>query len=272
MGEFGCLGDESFQNLAVQGKTKIGGTIEVIGHSNVDTVTAKGNVLIGGNLATTAITVAADDDVTLTKGDVDLTEGNVNLTKGDVNLTEGNVTLSDGNLTVAGTLLGAPYLPALVTIPHALLAGNSQTLTAGVAGANQVNLPSGSILLLQWTGEGGNARSINLPFATKGYSFLLIIGNNIIGAAKLTIDVPDAGTKIAQGSFLHTNHLNSNPDDRIINDAAGKDKIEIKGNANNGICGGSSTFRFHCLEANKWFVMAECQADGTGVAGELQFV
>ena len=271
MGEFGCLGDECFQNLKVEGKM------------SVDNLAAEQKATLGSldvigvtNFADHVI-VSADHNLTLTKGDLGLTEGSLGLTDGHLTLTAGNLSLTAGNATVNGaatvngTLLGAPYLPTPVTIAHATLAVANQTLVSSNAAANEVNVPSGSIVLLLWTGAG-DPRSIFLPVATKGYSFLLIIPQNIDGgAAKLTIEGPNAGTRLAQGSFIHTNHLSNNPVNRTIADAAGKVKIEIVGHADNGICGGGSTFRFHCLENDKWFVMADCQSDGDATEGELLF-
>ena len=266
MGEFGCLGDESFQNLKVEGKMTVDSLETGTKGAELGTLTVLGQTSFADD-----VTVNATKNLTLTQGDLTLTEGNLILTDGDLTLTEGDLTLTDGNATVNGTLLGAPYLPTPVTIAHATLAGANQTLVSSNAIANQVNVPSGSIVLLLWTGAG-DPRSIFLPVATKGYSFLLIIPQNIDGgAAKLTIEGPNVGTRLAQGSFIHTNALRNNPVNRTITAAAGKVKIEIVGHAVNGICGGGSTFRFHCLENDKWFVMADCQSDGDASQGELLF-
>ena len=282
MGEFGCLGDECFQNLKVEGKM------------SVDNLAAEQKATLGSldvlgvtNFADHVI-VSADHDLTLTKGDLGLTEGNLTLTdgdlgltKGDLGLTEGNLTLTQGNLTltagnatvngaatVNGTLLGAPYLPGVVTLSQADVLANIVLKASGAAGAGQKDTPNGTIVLLEWTG-GGGAASITLPPALPGYS-LLIIQKTVhnTGTDKLTLKADPTGgaQKIMLGSVVRT-QLTAQA---VVADAD-YNKIEITSDNLHSRYSLGSMFNLHCLETNKWFLILECHGISDGSGGTTVF-
>ena len=276
MGEFGCLGDESFQNLKVEGKM------------SVDNLAAEQKATLGSldvigvtNFADHVI-VSADHDLTLTKGDLGLTEGNLTLTDGDLGLTDGHLSLTAGNLsltagnatvngaaTVNGTLLGAPYLPGVVvTLSQADVLANIVLKASGAAGAGQKDTPNGTIVLLEWTGAGA-AASITLPPALPGYSLLIIQKTtHNTGTATLTLKADPTGgaQKIMLGSVVQT-QLTAQA---VVADAD-YNKIVITSHGANSRYSLGSMFKLHCLETNKWFLILECHGISDGSEGAIVF-
>ena len=280
MGEFGCLGDEYLQTLKVEGKIKVGileSDITEVGTLNV----------LGPTTFADGVTVGAGENLTLTEGDLDLTlgdlgldEGNLTLTDGDLLLTKGDLTLTEGSLgltagnatvngaaTVNGTLLGAPYIPGVVTLSQAEVLGNI-VLKASGAGVGEKDTPNGTIVLLEWTGDGGDA-SITLPPALPGYS-LLIIQKTVhnTGTDKLTLKADPTGgaQKIMLGSVVRTQLTASG----VVADAD-YNKIEITSHGAASRYSLGSMFKLHCLETNKWFLILECHAHGGGQSGTIVF-
>ena len=280
MGEFGCLGDEYLQTLKVEGKIKVGileSDITEVGTLNV----------LGPTTFADGVTVGAGENLTLTEGDLDLTlgdlgldEGNLTLTDGDLLLTKGDLTLTEGSLgltagnatvngaaTVNGTLLGAPYIPGVVTLSQAEVLGNI-VLKASGAGVGEKDTPNGTIVLLEWTGDGGDA-SITLPPALPGYS-LLIIQKTVhnTGTDKLTLKADPTGgaQKIMLGSVVRT-QLTAQA---VVADAD-YNKIEITSDNLHSRYSLGSMFNLHCLETNKWFLILECHGISDGSGGTTVF-
>jgi hypothetical protein len=280
MGEFGCLGDEYLQTLKVEGKIKVD-TLES-GTTQVGTL----NVL-GETTFADGVTVGADENLTLTRGDLALTEGNLTLTDGDLGLTDGHLSLTEGHLsltagnlsltagnatvngaaTVNGTLLGAPYLPGVVTLSQADVIA-PVVLVASGAGPGEKDTPNGTIVLLEWTG-GGGAATITLPPALPGYSLLIIQKTtHNAGADTLTIQADPTGgaQKIMLGSVVQT-QLTAQA---VVADAD-YNKIVITSHGANSRYSLGSMFKLHCLETNKWFLILECHSAGGGNEGTIVF-
>ena len=233
MGEFGCLGDESFQDLNVEGKTTVGGNAELKGRIEVN-----GNCEVGGEL------VVLEDS-----------------TLGALNSTSGIFT---------GALLGAPYLPAIVTVTNAQVLADMVLVASGAAGAAQKNAPNGTIILLEWTGTGG-AATLTLPPALPGYS-LLIIQKNEHSADTDTLTLKADPTVVADKIMLGS--LASPDVTAAVVAAADFNHLQITSHDTNSKYSIGSTIKLHCLEANKWFLMGNFRAHGNGGgagAGDIVF-
>jgi hypothetical protein len=253
MGEFGCLGDESFQNLRVEGKVTV---------DSLETGT-KGAEL--GALNVLGLAEFADDVTVAATKNLTLTQGNVILTEGNLILTEGNLILTDG------TLEAPPHLATPVELNDAACRAGVNLTQTGGGGTVADN---GAIVIFTFAGDV--AGIIQLPPALRGHSILLIQAtqHNHGNAATLTIK-PTGLHKFSKGSFIHTNverGASGTPAANRFAAAGTANTIVITGAANDSISGLGSTFRFHCLTAGEWFAQAECQADGDGTAGNIAFV
>jgi hypothetical protein len=267
------LGDEYLQTLKVEGKIKVD-TLES-GTTQVGTLD-----VLGPTTFADGVTVGADENLTLTRGDLALTEGNLTLTDGDLGLTDGHLSLTEGHLsltagnatvngaaTVNGTLLGAPYLPGVVTLSQADVIA-PVVLVASGAGVGEKDTPNGTIVLLEWTG-GGGAATITLPPALPGYSLLIIQKTtHNAGADTLTIQADPTGgaQKIMLGSVVQT-QLTAQA---VVADAD-YNKIVITSHGANSRYSLGSMFKLHCLETNKWFLILECHSAGGGNEGTIVF-